>query len=276
MPRPVRFSPGVIDYDGRMSTSYRSGRALSAKAARTWRAVTAPFVPAARRIRILDLGAGTGRFSTLFARSFDAQVIGIEPSKGMRATTARERRPNNLAYVGGAAEYIPLRDESCELAWLSHVWHHVRDRHACARELYRVLRRESHVLIRGTFGDKLDGFPTLFRFWPATRGICEQLPTTSETVLIFEANGFALIDHQRVPQETCGSLCEFAERTRVRADTALALISDSEFRYGQAALDKAAALERSPLPVIEVIDLMVFRSGAESERSTLNSPATSP
>jgi hypothetical protein len=118
------------------------------------------------------------------------------------------------------------------------------------------------VLVRGTFGDQLDGFPTLFRFWPATRGICQQLPTTRETVLVFEAKGFALTEHRRVQQETCGSLREFAERTQLRADTALALISDSAFREGQSALEQAAAHERLPLPVMEVIELLIFQSAA--------------
>lgn len=67
MPRATQFSPGVIDYDGRMSTSYHSGRALSAEAASTWCATAAPFVCAARSARVLDLGSGTGRFATLFA-----------------------------------------------------------------------------------------------------------------------------------------------------------------------------------------------------------------
>ena len=183
MPRAAQFSPGVIDHDGRMSASYHSGRALSAEAASTWCATAAPFVREAGCARVLDLGSGTGRFSTLFARSFGTEVIGIEPSKGMLAAAAREERPGNLTYVVGAAENIPLRDNSCGLAWLSHVWHHIRDRHACARELRRVLGRESKVLLRGTFGDTLDGFPTLFRYWPATRGICQQLPTIRELFL---------------------------------------------------------------------------------------------
>ena len=180
----------------------------------------------------------------------------------MLATAVREERPGNLSYVAGAAENIPLMNSSCGLAWLSHVWHHVRDRHACTRELRRVLGRGGTVLVRGTFGDKLDGFPTLFRYWPETRGICQQLPAIQETVLVFEANGFVLTEHRRIEQKTCGSLCEFAERTRLRADSALALISDSEFLRGQSALEQAAAQERIRLPVMEVIELLVFQSAA--------------
>ena len=262
MPRTAQFNPGVIDYDGRMSASYRAGRALSAEAASTWYATAAPFVRTAPCARVLDLGSGTGRFATLFARSFETQVIGIEPSNGMLAAAAREERLGNLSYVAGGAENIPLKDSSCGLAWLSQVWHHVRDRHACARELRRVLSRRSTVLVRGTFGDKLDGFPTLFRYWPETREICQQLPTIQETVVVFKANGFVLTEHRRVEQKTCGSLREFAERTELRADSALALISDSEFQKGQSALEQAAAHERIPLPVMEVIELLVFQSAA--------------
>jgi ubiquinone/menaquinone biosynthesis C-methylase UbiE len=262
MPRAAQFSPGVIDYDGQMSASYHSGRALSTESARTWCETAAPFVRAAQCSRVLDLNSGTGRFSALFARSFEAQVIGIEPSKGMLAAATLQEGGGKLVYVAGAAESIPLRNHSCGLAWLSQVWHHVRDRQACVRELRRVLTHGSKVLVRGTFSDKLDGFPTLFRYWPATQGICRQLPTIRETVLVFEANGFVLMEHRRVQQKTCGSLREFAERTQLRADSALTLISDSEFQEGQSALERAAAHEDKPSPVMEIIELLVFQGAA--------------
>jgi len=253
-----RFSPGIIDYDS-VSARYEAGRALSESAAKTWSAVLAPFVRSSTQPRVLDLGAGTGRFADLLASSLDAAVVGVEPSTGMLAVAARHEKPRNVAYMAGRAERIPLGDSTCDLAWLSHVWHHIRDRQACAHELSRVVRTGGHVLVRGTFADRLNGFPTLFQFWPAARSICEQLPPVSETVGIFEAHGFTLEDHQRIEQETAGSLREFAQRTRSRADSALMLIPDSEFDEGQAAIDRAAAVERRPVPVVEVIELLVFR-----------------
>ncbi|MCM3906403.1 MAG: class I SAM-dependent methyltransferase [Pyrinomonadaceae bacterium] len=262
MPPTRQFSPGVIDYNGRMSASYQSGRALSSEAASTWAAVVAPFVDRRTNTKILDLGAGTGRFSWLFARAFEAQVVGIEPSTAMLAVADREAKVKNLAFAAGSGEAIPLRDQSCDLAWLSHVWHHIRDHQACARELQRVVSAGGHVLVRGTFGDQLDGFPTLFRFWPATRQICQQLPTIQQTVVVFEANGFVLAEHRRVQQTTSASLGAFAERTRLRADTALALISDAEFREGQASIEMAVAHEHVPGPVIEGIEFLVFRENS--------------
>jgi SAM-dependent methyltransferase len=208
---------------------------------------------------ILDLGAGTGRFAALFASSFNATVIGIEPSAGMLAVAAHGERPKNLIYLAGTAERIPLADASCDLAWMSQVWHHVRDHRASAKDLHRVVRPGGHVLVRATFGDRLDGFPTLFQFWPASQAICAQLPTLQETIDVFEASGFALVEHRRIQQVTAGSLKEFAIRTRSRADSALALITDAEFQDGQAAIDRAAALEERPIPIVETIELLVFR-----------------
>ena len=122
--------------------------------------------------------------------------------------------------------------------------------------------------MRGTFGDQLDGFPTLFRYWPATREICRQLPTIQQTVGVFEANGFALAEHRRVRQVTATSLAEFAKRSQLRADTALALISDSEFQEGQAAIERSAAHEPEPAPVMEVIELLVFRQDSTPSNPT--------
>ena len=259
---PKKFFPGVIDYTGRMSAGYNSGRALSPETAATWAAIVAPFICQGGNTRILDLGAGTGRFAELFARVFEAEVVGVEPSTAMLASADGSVQPKRLAYVAGSAEAIPLRDQSCHFAWLSQVWHHIRDHQACARELRRILLPASHVLVRGTYGEQLDGFPTLFCFWPGTRDICRQLPTIEHTVAIFEASGFVFSEHRRVDQATAPSLREFAERTRFRADTALALISDNEFSNGQAAIETAAAQEYVPAPVIEKIELLVFQDSS--------------
>jgi ubiquinone/menaquinone biosynthesis C-methylase UbiE len=253
----------VIDYDGRMSAGYESGRALSTEAADTWAKIVAPFVRHDEGFRILDIGVGTGRFAALFARAFKAQVIGVEPSKGMLTVATRGDKLANLAYVASAAECIPLRSESCDLVWLSQVWHHIRDHRACGRELRRVVVSDGAcVLIRGAFGDQLDGFPTFFRFWPSTQEICQQLPIIRQTVDALETNGFVLAEHRRVRQVTAISLSEFAKRTQLRADSALALISDSEFQVGQMAIEESVALETQPEPVIETIELLVFRANA--------------
>ena len=117
-----------------MLAGYESGRALSTEAANTWVNIVAPFVQHDECFRIVDLGAGTGRFAALFARVFNAQVIGVEPSKGMLTAAAHGDKLTNLLYAAGSAECIPLRNESCNLVWLSQVWHHIPDHLLSASE----------------------------------------------------------------------------------------------------------------------------------------------
>lgn len=257
---PRRFLPGTIDYDGAMSANYRAGRSLSSATVETWISAVAPFIETVEPPWILDLGAGIGRFSAPLAESFHARVIAMEPSRGMLMRAAGDRGSARVAYVAGTAEHLPLRDQSCDVAWLSQVYHHIRDRRACARGLRRVLRPGGRVFIRGTFGDRLDGFPALFQFFPGARLVCESLPTTDETIALLAAEGFTLEADRRIRQKTCDSLKEFAERTRLRADSALAVIPDDEFAHGMAALEDAASKERERKPVWETLDLLVFRA----------------
>jgi SAM-dependent methyltransferase len=259
---PTRFWPGSIDYNASISANYRAGRALSRESADAWRHAVEPFMPKTASLTILDLGAGTGRFSPLLAGFPGARVIAVEPSRSMLAVAVRQNPAATIAYLAGSGEAIPLRERSCDVAWMSHVFHHVRDRAECASELRRVLRSAGRVLLRGTFGDRLDGFPTLFEFFPGARQICKELPTVAETVAVFEVEEFTLEAHRKVEQRTCGSLRKFFERTRRRADTSLALLADEEFEAGLASLAEAAAQESEPTPVFETVDLLVFRTHA--------------
>jgi SAM-dependent methyltransferase len=172
---------------------------------------------------------------------------------------AADRASPSIVCVVGSAERIPLRDRACDVAWLSQSLHHVRDKTSCAGELCRVVQPTGYVLIRGTFSDQLDGFPTLFKFFPSTRRVCEDLPTVVETAALFEAHGFTLKDNRRIPQQTCDSLREFSARSRLRADTGLTLIPDAEFQSGLRDLEWAVNRGTEPAPIIETLTLLVFR-----------------
>ena len=254
------FQPGSIDYTGRIATNYAAARGLSDETASIWTAIVEPFIKGAHPATVLDLGCGTGRFSSLFAERLQARVIGLDPALAMlRAATQGEDR-DNLFYAAARSEQLPLADGCCHLAWLSQMIHHVRDREACARELRRVLRRSGHVLIRGAFADRLDGFPAFLRFFPGARSIMLQFPTTEQVQEVFRTAGFSVEEQRRVPQRSCNNLAELAERTRLRADSTLSLLTDAEFERCQAALDRAAH-EEPPAPVIETLDLLILRKG---------------
>lgn len=88
---------------------------------------------------LVDIGSGTGQFATLFPRWFGLDVVGVEPSEGMRAVAIHNSRDPRVAYLEGDAEHLPLADGACGAAWLSTVIHHIPDLGAGAREIRRVV-----------------------------------------------------------------------------------------------------------------------------------------
>lgn len=250
----LRFRPGSIDYDGAMSRNYGQGRALRPEVAELWRGVLDPYFSSLKSRRVLDLGSGTGRFSSLLAEWFGVRVVGIEPSRGMQTAANASL---GVSYAAGTAEAIPLSANCVDLVWISQVWHHVRDLHACARELHRVLLPGARVIIRGTFGDPRGG-RTMYRYFPQIKRMAESFPSLSHTVNTLAEAGFIHESSRAILQPTFADLRELARRTRFRADSTLASLSDDEFNRGQEALDRAADISPSD-PVIDTIDLAVFR-----------------
>jgi ubiquinone/menaquinone biosynthesis C-methylase UbiE len=249
------FSPGTIDYDGPMSRGFDEARGLSVDAQAVWRAALQPHLAHAHRI--LDVGSGTGRFATLLAEWFGVLVIGVEPAAGMRNAAAATARRSGIFYVGGCAERLPVRAEFFAAALLSNVFHHIKDRPACAKELHRALSPGGSVVIRGAFAGRL-GEITLFEHFPEAKVICEQFATLDETLEVFRKSGFVLESIDRVIQRTCSSLKDLAARTQLRADTTLALMTDEAFAARQAALEAAAA-ESDSTTVVDTLDLVVLR-----------------
>lgn len=231
---------------------YDRGRRLPPEAFAAWMA-------SARRHagtdvdRVLDLGCGTGMWSAALADTFDATVVGVEPSAGMRAQAAAKAHPKtNL--IAGKAEQIPLRDSTCDAAWLSVVIHHFDDLDAAAKELRRVVH--GAVLIRGAFPGR-GPIGSFDRFFPTTHRTLDTVPSVEQTFEAFERAGFQTFYVEKVEQITAHSLSDFLDRIRLRADSALQSLPDREFHEGLRALEATARVEHGC--VLDVLDFVVIR-----------------
>jgi ubiquinone/menaquinone biosynthesis C-methylase UbiE len=251
------FTPGSVDYE-RQAAHYSRGRALSDDATRVWQEVAERWLAPQKPRHLLDLGSGTGRFSPLLAEWLDCRVSGVEPSAGMRETALRERAHPSVTYLAGDAASVPLADGSCDAAWMMHVIHHVPDRRACGRELARLLRQGSRLLVIGAYSEARREIP-LFRYFTEALRILDGFPLAASIIADLEPAGLQHEASEVVTYVSAPGLRAAAERTRLRADTTLQLISDEEFARGQARLEAAAAAESEPQPVRTAVDLLVFR-----------------
>lgn len=249
-----------VDYDGRLHGAYRSGRALSAETGRLWMdAIARRLDGRCSELTVLDLGAGTGRFSTMLAEAFSARVVAVEPSEKMRAEAERGSAHPRVVYRAGAADAVPAAEAEFDFAFMSMVIHHVSDLDACARELRRVVRPGGLVFIRNLFNGRLDGVRH-YEFFPSARAIDEaRLPTVARVRDAFADAGFAPVALDTIEQQIDTSLGAHYERLKLRALSSFELLSDAEFEAGLARLRRAAELETPPTPVLEKLDLLTLR-----------------
>ncbi|MGH9081155.1 MAG: class I SAM-dependent methyltransferase [Acidimicrobiales bacterium] len=269
-----------VDYNGRMADVYDLGRSLNDTTVSRWMEVVAPHIPVGHQA-ILDLGAGTGRFSSSLARRFGGPVIALEPATAMRAHAIGRNEQGRVCHLAGSAQAIPIRASSVRAAWASQVLHHVEDLPAAGSELNRVLAPGGRLLVRGMYSD-LPGQWPLVRFFPGLLRVgTTRFPSWSDIRSGLESGGLTLIASERVEQVIAGGLRELHERTRHRADSGLELLDDREFDEGLGALAEAARSEARE-PVRERLDLFVFggstpgSSGRRAETRTSSSDPRPP
>ena len=252
-----------VDYNRRLYSAYRDGRILSDDNGRLWMAAVGRHVGGARsNLVILDLGAGTGRSSTLLAGAFDAWVVGVEPSEKMRDEAVRGSAHPRVVYRDGSAASIPAAAGEFDFAFMSMVVHHVPDLSACAGELHRVVKPGGSVFVRNTFSGRLDSVP-LYRFFPSARAIDEaRMPRVEQVRDAFRAHGFDFVALDTIAQQIDASRQAHYERLEHRAISTFELMTDAEFREGLERMRQAVERETAPAPVVERIDLLVLRRQA--------------
>jgi ubiquinone/menaquinone biosynthesis C-methylase UbiE len=258
--RPRNGRIGVqkaTDYE-HMAERYDAGRALPLEWIDAWRVALGPHLRDSS-LPVLDLGSGTCLWSDALARWFGVPIVGVEPSHGMRQQALRKGLAPGVKISGGTADHIPLKAGSCHCAWLSTVLHHIPDVRACARELRRVLRPHGAVLVRNSFGDRLEGIHWLQYFPAAQRLAARRWPSVEATAQEFHQEGFEVESLHTVSEVVAEDLRSLYDRIRVRANSTLTLISDDQFEQGLERLREAAGQEQGAGRVVDQRDLLVLR-----------------
>jgi ubiquinone/menaquinone biosynthesis C-methylase UbiE len=125
------------------------------------------------KVTLLDIGAGTGRFLS-FVKSVQPElnVTALDLSAPYLARAKRAlRRAKNTKFIEAAAENIPLKDASVDIAISIYLFHELppKIRAAAAKEIARVLKPGGIFILADTiqYGDApdfdglIDAFPEL-------------------------------------------------------------------------------------------------------------------
>jgi len=210
--------------------------------------------------RVLDLGCGTGRFSEALAARFDAEVIGLDPSVKMLQLARAKRRDKRVHYQLGRAEAMPLPPESVDVVFMSMSLHHFTDPIVAARECRRVLRNTGSVVIRTGTRERIASYPYVPFFESSIPLLEETLPAGADVCETFAAADLHLVASQIVTQTIASDWTVYSEKLAAGGDSVLARLSREDFDAGLAAVKRHASSPDGRRPVVEAIDLFVFRS----------------
>jgi aminoglycoside phosphotransferase (APT) family kinase protein len=176
-----------ISYDEQTAAAYKAVREVPREGLGEWREAVRRHLRPKPGMTLLDIGAGTGQFTTAFADWFGLSVLAVEPSAAMRGQIPRTPA---IQVLEGDACALPLPADSADAAWLSLVLHHIPDLGAAAREIRRVLRPGAPVLIRGGMSGRIDDRIELVRWFPETARAADTFPSVEATAQAFATAGF--------------------------------------------------------------------------------------
>jgi SAM-dependent methyltransferase len=207
--------------------------------------------------RVLDVGCGTGRFTTFLSEVFDAPTLGVDASAEMLRGRASSPA-TSPAFLAADAAALPLRAGAVDVALLSMVYHFLKPPGPAIAELHRVVRGQGLVFVRTPTRELLDRVEFL-AFFPDARAVDEaRMPSRAALRATFEHAGFATHAWRIVEQEFATTPLEALERVRRRAFSTLRLISDDAFEAGLARYE-AHCLAAPPTPRAESLELFVFQ-----------------
>jgi len=248
-----------MDYDKtNISSSYDSARQYKSDTLSNWMEHIRSSVPSTQISDIVDIGCGTGRYTSALAELFDASVTGFDPSVKMLQKAQLNSTSDRVTFEIAHAEHLPLDDRSVDMVFMSNVYHHLKNPAVTARECRRTLKDPGFLVLRNSTSNQVNSFPYIGLFPGIEEIICNYQPESYELISLFADNKFTLLTHKVVPHEMAGNWNVLLGKAELRADSLLVRLSDENYALGIDALNRYAKTAGDQGPVKVNIDLFVF------------------
>jgi len=150
----------------------------------------------------VDVGCGEGKHSLQLAERFQFTVTGLDPVPrhielaSAELAAVAELHPEvgrRVRFVPGAAEAVPLENETVDLIWCRDVLVHIADLDKAYAEFHRVLRQSGRVLVYQMFGtDRLE--PREAEWFWRTMGVVPASADRARTEAAISAAGLQIDD----------------------------------------------------------------------------------
>ncbi|MEO0468230.1 MAG: class I SAM-dependent methyltransferase [Bacteroidota bacterium] len=143
---------------------------------------------------ILDIGCGTGNY-TIGLHQKGVQLIGVDPSEKM-LTEARAKH-SHVHWVQAAVESLPLDDQSVDGIVASLTMHHWQDPASGFRELYRIAKAGSRMLLFTSDPQQMAGY-WLNAYFPKMLEVSmQQMPRRESIIAHLSEAGFEMLAEEK-------------------------------------------------------------------------------
>ena len=240
---------------------YDSARSLPSQTKTLWLDALKSSIPQQKIEKILDLGCGTGRFTTALGDVFGCPVVGVEPSAAMLNVAISQNEPN-VEWKQGQGENIPLENQAVDLVFMSQVFHHFVQPQQALREINRVLTSAGYLAIRNGTREYNKELKWLEFFPEALEIENKRTPSQQELKESVCGQSFELISQRTIYQLFAASYGEYFEKISRRGLSALIVISEEAFQSGLQRFENWVRGQPRSQPVYEPVDLFVFQKRA--------------
>ena len=142
----------------------------------------------------LDIGCGTGNY-TIALHNRNVNFIGIDPSERMLAEA--KTKCNTIQWQNGKAENIPLESNTMDGVMASLTLHHWTDLNTGLKELSRVLKSGSRLIIFTSTSEQMEGY-WLNHYSPKMlQDSIDQMPNYQPILTALMQNGFQVINEEK-------------------------------------------------------------------------------
>lgn len=142
----------------------------------------------------LDIGCGTGNY-TIAVHEKGLNLVGIDPSNEMLQVA--KNRNQEIRWIQGFAENIPLEDETFDGIMGCLTLHHWKDIEKGYKELYRVLKPGGKMVFFTSSPEQTAAY-WLKHYFPVTmKASSEALPAIDMLMEMANSAGFTLVDTEK-------------------------------------------------------------------------------
>jgi ubiquinone/menaquinone biosynthesis C-methylase UbiE len=239
------------------AAGYDTARALPEHATSLLIDILKENTPVDKISAVLDLGGGTGRFSSLLQKLYNCPVYTLDPSIEMLKQGV-SRNFNDIHWLASNAEHIPLKSDSFDLVFMSNVYHHLENRVNACHEISRILTDSGNLVVRnGT--QETDSEIAWNKFFPEAIKFDEnRIPHKQDIIDFISSEGFKLMEYTVIYQQFTSSYQEYYEKISRRGLSSLLAISDDAFHAGCVRFKEWVDKQPPDTPVFEPIDHFFF------------------